>query len=123
MANRFVSFLEAVGRDFGKGLLRIAPYAAQVGSVAIGIFDPALSPLFSQVMAAVVTAEQSAAAAGKQAKTGPDKLAAVVQLLGPLVAQALGDLGRPNDSAAVAGYVSAVVTILNGQSSSAVAGP
>jgi hypothetical protein len=122
MANRFISFLEAVGRDFGKGLLRISPYAEQAGALAIGIFAPALSPLFGQVVAAVVTAEQSAAAAGKQSKTGPAKLASVVQLMGPLIAQALGDLGRPNDSAAVEGYVSAVVAVLNGHSSSTTAG-
>jgi hypothetical protein len=113
MTNKFLSFLEAAGRDFEHGLERVLPWAAGAGEVAVGIFAPTLSPIFNQTVAAVITAEQKAALIGKQAGSGAQKLADVVQLMGPLIAQALTIAGKAADAAAVASYVSAVVTILN----------
>jgi len=113
MTSKFVTFLEAVGRDFKKGLDYVLPIAATAGEVAVGIFAPSLSPLFNQTVAAVVTAEQSAAAVGKQSGTGAAKLASVVQLVGPLITQALNVAGKESDNAAVQNYVNAIVTILN----------
>jgi hypothetical protein len=60
-----------------------------------------------------VTAEQAAAAVGKQGETGPQKLAAVAQLMGPLIAQGLADAGKPNTDVEVQAYINSVVTILN----------
>jgi hypothetical protein len=113
MANRFVSFLEKVGKDFLKGLNFIMPYAETAGEVAVGIFAPGLGPLFNQTVNAVITAEQAAAAVGKQSGTGVQKLASVVQLMGPLIAQGLSDAGMQNDEAAVQAYINSIVTILN----------
>jgi hypothetical protein len=113
MANKFWGFLETVGRDFKKGLDFVLPYAETAGETAISIFNPALGTLFNQTVNAVVTAEQAAAAAGKQSGTGAAKLASVVQLMGPLIKQALTDAGKPNDDTAVQNYINAVVTILN----------
>ena len=113
MTNKFVSFLEAVGRGFKKGLDFILPIAETAGEVAVSIFAPALGPLFNQTVAAVMTAEQSAAAVGKQTGTGVQKLASVVQLMGPLIAQGLADAGKANDEAAVQAYINSIVTILN----------
>jgi len=110
MANKFVSFLEAVGRDFKKYVL---PIAETAGEVAISAFAPALGPLFNATVSAVSTAEAAAAAAGKQSGTGVQKLAAVVQLMGPLIAQGLTDAGMQNDTAAVEAYINSIVTILN----------
>jgi len=113
MANRFISFLKAIGRDFKKGLDFILPYAATAGEVAVQIFAPALGPLFNQTVNAVITAEQAAVAAGQSGATGPQKLAQVAQLMGPLIKQALTDVGKQADDAAVQKYIDAVVMILN----------
>jgi|SRR5579862_6378695 len=113
MSNKFVSFLEAVGKDFKKGLDAILPYAKTTGEAAVAIFAPSLSSLFNQTVNAVVTAEQSAAAIGAQSGSGQQKLASVVQLMGPLIAQALADAGKAHDDAAVQNYINAVVTVLN----------
>ena len=104
------SFLETVGRDFKKFVL---PYAATAGEVAVSAFAPALGPMFDSTVTAVVTAEKSAAAVGKQTGSGTQKLAAVVQLMGPLIAQGLQDAGKPNDTAAVEAYINSVVAVLN----------
>jgi len=113
MTNRFVSFLEAVGRDFKKGLDAILPIAATAGEVAVGIFAPGLGPLFNTTVNAVVTAEQAAAAIGKQDGSGAQKAANVIALMGPLIKVALEDAGKASDDAAVQKYLDAVVTILN----------
>jgi hypothetical protein len=113
MTSKFVSFLETVGKDFNKGLKFVLPWAEGAGEVAVAAFAPSLGPLFNSTVAAVVTAEQSAAAVGKQSGTGASKLAAVVQLMGPLIAQGLADAGKAHDDAAVQSYVNSVVTVLN----------
>jgi hypothetical protein len=113
MANKFVSFLEAVGKDFKKVLDFILPYAETAGEVAVSIFAPELGTLFNQTVNAVVTAEQAAAAVGKQIGSGASKLASVVMLMGPLIKQALQDAGKPNDDVAVQAYITSIVTILN----------
>jgi hypothetical protein len=112
MTNKFISFLEAVGHDFKKGLDYILPYAETAGEAAVTIFAPALGPLFNQTVSAVVTAEQSAAAI-KAGLTGPQKLSAVATLVGPLIQQALTDAGKTADEAAVQSYINAIVLILN----------
>jgi len=113
MTSKFVSFLEAVGRDFKKGLAVALPFIETAGEAAVATFLPALGPLFNQTVSAVVTAEQSAAAIGKQTGTGVQKAAAVVGLVGPLIEQALIDAGKSSTAADVQNYVNAIVTILN----------
>lgn len=112
MSNKFVSVLKAVAADFLKGLRAILPYAATAGEVAVADFAPALGPLFNQTVAAVVTAEQSGAAI-KGGLTGPQKLSAVVGIMGPLISQGLADAGKSSDTPAVEGYVNSVVAVLN----------
>ena len=109
----FISVLKAIGHDFKKGLDFVLPWAAGAGEVAIGLFAPQLGPLFNKTVTAVMLAEQNAAAIGKQDGTGAQKLAAVVQLIGPLISQGLEDAGRSKDDAAVQAYINAVVQILN----------
>lgn len=109
MTSKFVGFLESVGRFFTKAL----PWVETTGEVAVSAFFPAMGPLFNKTVNVVVTAEQTAAAVGKQSGTGLQKSASVVQLMGPLIAQALADAGKPNDDAAVQNYINSVVTILN----------
>lgn len=109
----FKSWLQHVGEEFKKGLDFILPWAETAGKVAVSIFAPALGPLFNQTVSAIVTAEQAAAAIGKQSGSGAQKLSSVVTLMGPLIAQALKDAGKANDDQAVQNYINAIVTILN----------
>lgn len=111
--NRFVSFLEHVGRGFKKGLDIVLPVASGLGEMAVSVFAPTLGPLFNQTVAAVVTAEQNATAIGKSTGSGPQKLASVISLMEGLIKQALADVGKPQDDAEVEKYISAIVTILN----------
>lgn len=109
----FKSWLQKVGEDFKKGLDFILPWAATAGETAVSIFAPALGPLFNSTVTAVATAEQNAAALGKQTGSGAQKLAAVVQIAGNIIKQGLADAGKANDDAAVQAYINSVVTILN----------
>lgn len=109
----FKSWLKKVGEDFKKGLDFILPWAEGAGQVAVSVFAPALGPLFNSTVTAVATAEQNFAALGNQDGSGPSKLAAVVTIAGGLIKQGLADAGKPNDDAAVQGYINAVVQILN----------
>lgn len=109
----FKSFLSAVGHDFKRFLDAILPFAATSGEVAVSIFAPALGGLFNSTVNAVITAEQAAAALGKQSGSGPQKAVTVLQLMGPLIKQGLTDAGRAADDVAVQKYIDAVVTILN----------
>jgi hypothetical protein len=113
MANKVLGFLESVGRGFKKFLSAVLPYAETAGEVAVSIFAPGLGSMFNATVAAVVTAEQNAAAIGKQTGSGVQKLASVVQLMGPLIAQGLADAGKANDTASVEAYINSIVTILN----------
>lgn len=113
MSNKFVSFLEAVGRDFQKGLKFILPIAAGAGEVAVAAFAPALGPMFNTTVSAVVLAEQKYTALGAQNGSGPKKLADVLQLVEPVIAQGLADAGKAHDTQAVTGYINSVVNVLN----------
>ena len=113
MTNKFVSWLEAVGKDFQKGLSFLLPWAAGAGEVAVSAFAPALGPMFNSTVSAVVLAEQKYAVLKQQTGSGPSKLKDVVTLMGPVIAQGLADAGRANDAPAVQTYVNSVVAVLN----------
>lgn len=113
MSNRFLNFLEAIGRDFKKGLDAILPIAETAGEVAVSIFAPGLGPLFKSTVTAVGLAEQSFTALGKQGGSGTQKAAAAIALVGPLIKQAYIDAGKTGSDAEVQEYLNAVVTILN----------
>jgi hypothetical protein len=107
------TFLEAAGKDFMKGLDVILPYAETTGEAAVAVFAPSLGPLFNQTVTAIVTAEQNAAAAGTQAKTGEAKLKAVISIAGSLIEQGLKDAGKSATAADVTNYINSVVGVLN----------
>ena len=109
----FKSWLQKVGEDFKKGLDFALPWAEGAGSVAVQLFAPQFGPMFNQTVTAVATAEQNAAAIGKQQGSGAQKLSAVVGIAGGLIKQGLEDAGRSNDDAAVQNYINSVVQILN----------
>lgn len=113
MPNKFVSILEHIGQEFQKGLKIILPYAETAGAVAVQIFFPALGPAYNSTVGAIALAEQKYAALGQQSGTGPQKLADVLRIVQPVVAQALSDAGKASDQTAVINYINSVVNILN----------
>lgn len=107
MGNKFVSWLEHIGRS----ILHIAE-SPELGKI-VQLFAPQFGPAFNLTVNAVAMAEQKYAAIGKQSGTGEQKLADVLLIAQPVIAQALADLGKANDTAAVTKYINAVVAILN----------
>jgi len=109
----FKSWLYAVGEDFKKGLDFILPWAETAGEAAVSIFAPALGPMFNSTVTAVAQAEQNFSALGKQTGSGPQKLAAVVGIVGGLIKKGLEDAGKSATDTDVQNYINAVVAILN----------
>jgi hypothetical protein len=113
VTNKVETFLEAVGKDFAKGLAAVLPYAATMGETAVSLFAPALGPLFNTTVAVVTAAEQKYAALGQQSGTGTQKLADVLQIAEPVIAQGLKVAGKSSTTADVTSYVNSVVAVLN----------
>lgn len=107
MGSKFLSWLEHVGRS----ILHIAenPEVTRI----ITLFAPQFGAAFNLTVNAVALAEQKFAALGQQSGSGAEKLADVLQIAQPTIAQALKDLGKPNDVDSVKAYINAVVTVLN----------
>ena len=106
MSNKFVSFLEAVGRDIKKEL----PWVVKVAEIGVAGFFPGASPLFNQVANQCLTAEQNFAAVAQQSGTGTLKAAAVTAISGNLIQQFLTESGS---KLTVAQYINTVVNMLN----------
>jgi hypothetical protein len=109
MSNKFVGFLEAIGKAFMKVIIPFAPMA----EAAVNTFLPALGPAFTATSNAVIAVEQKYAALGQQNGTGAQKLQEVLQLSEPVIAQFLADAGKAHDTAAVTAYINSVVGVLN----------
>lgn len=117
----FTSVLQAIGKGFEKGLQWAVAYAVPVEKL-VGTLFPAAAPVTtgiadatSLVQTAVLLVEQKYAAAGVQNGTGAQKLAEVVLLVGPAVAQLLAQAGITTSNAYIESLTSAVVAILNVQ--------
>ena len=104
----FKSVLQKIGEDFEKAL----PWIAKGGQI-LGVFDPALGAVFSTTCNIVATVEQKYAALGKQSGTGTSKLADALQIGEPVIAQGLKLAGKASDTAAVTGYINAVVAVMS----------
>ena len=118
----FMGVLEAIGKDFEKGLVWALQYAVPVERLVGLIFPPALPVTTALVDAttliqsAVLQVEQKFAAAGKQSGTGAQKSAEVLALVAPIVQTTLAKAGVAGaDSAYISNMVDAVVAILNVQ--------
>ena len=120
MANKFVHFLESVGRDFAKGLgfaVKDAPELSLLAGLlyppAIAI-APAVTTALNLVQNTILAVEQKYAAAGVQNSTGAQKSADVLAIVAPAVVSLLTSAGVPNvDTDHVAAITNAVVGILN----------
>ncbi len=117
----FVGVLEAVGKDFAKGLQWAVQYAVPVEKL-VGLLFPGTAPEMAVLTSAttliqnaVVLVEQKYAASGVQSGTGTQKAAEVVTLAGAAVASLLTQAGVTATPDYVQSLVSAVVSILNVQ--------
>jgi hypothetical protein len=113
--------LESIGKGFEKGLLWAVSYGIPVEKL-VGTLFPAVAPVAtgvadatSLVQTAVLLVEQKYAAAGVQNGIGPQKLAEVMLLAGPAVAQLLAQAGISASTSYIESLTSAVVAILNVQ--------
>jgi hypothetical protein len=117
----FTGVFETIGKDFEKGLQWAVTYAVPVEKLAATLF-PSTAPVADGLADAttllqnsVLLVEQKYAAAGAQNGTGPQKLADVLTLAGPVVTQLLSKAGLPATPAYVQNLAAAVVAILNAQ--------
>ncbi len=117
----FTGVLEAVGKDFAKGLKWAVQYAVPAEKLVALLFPGAppaatlLANATTLIQNAVVLVEQKYAASGAQAGTGTEKLAEVMTLAGSAVSQLLTQAGITASADYVQTLVSAVVAILNVQ--------
>ena len=117
----FMSVLQAVGKDFAKGLKWAVQYAVPAERLVALLF-PAAAPVANEVASAttliqnaVLLVEQRFAASGTASGTGAQKLAEVLSLAGDAVTTLLAKAGVPVTTDYMEKLVSAVVAILNVQ--------
>jgi hypothetical protein len=117
----FLGVLEAIGKDFAKGLKFALTYAVPVESLVALLF-PASAPVMSAaedattlIQNSVLVVEQKFAAAGAQSGTGPQKLAEVLTLAQGAVTTLLAAAGIAASPEYITSLVNAVVAILNAQ--------
>ena len=117
----FIGVLEAIGKDFARGLKWAVHYAIPVEKLVALLF-PAAAPVAtavadatSLIQNAVLLVEQKYAAAGVQSGTGVQKLTEVMTLAGDAVATLLTQAGITASTAYIESLVSAVVAVLNVQ--------
>lgn len=121
-----VSWLKRLGQFFGKVLGVIATTAQPIEKMALPVaqallpqFAPLISTadgIFSSIVREAVAAESALAAVGQATGTGPQKLAIVLQNIGPAVDNWVTSNfpgAKQISTAAKSGLVSAVVGILN----------
>jgi len=123
----FIGVLEAIGKDFAKGLTWAVQYALPVEKL-VGLLFPAAAPAATTIadattliQNAVLLVEQKYAASGVQAGTGAQKLTEVMTLAGGAVTSLLTQAGVTASSTYIESLVSAVVAILNVQPAPAAA--
>jgi hypothetical protein len=117
----FTSLLESIGKGFAKGLAWAVTYALPIEKLVATLF-PAAAPVAAGladatalIQNAVLLVEQKYTAAGTQSGTGPQKLAEVLLLAGPIVTQLLTAAGIEATTAYIQNLINAVVAILNVQ--------
>ena len=117
----FTGVLEAIGKEFEKGLAWAVQYAVPVEKLVALIFPAAapaattLADATTLIQNAVLEVEQKYAASGVQNGTGTQKLAEVMTLAGPTVTTLLTQAGVTASTSYIQSLVSAVVAILNVQ--------
>ena len=117
----FLGVLEAIGKDFAKGLKFALTYAVPVESLVALLF-PASAPVMSAaedattlIQNSVLAVEQKFAAGGAQSGTGPQKLSEVLALSQGAVTTLLSHAGITASPEYITSLVNAVVATLNAQ--------
>ena len=121
MSNKFLSKLEAIGKAFNKGILKILPWAI-AAEPEVDALVPSLGAAYNSTVTAISLAEQNGAAVSASG-TGPQKAAAVISIVGNLVQSELKAAGQPSTASDVQKYVQSVYTVLSAAPSSAQAAP
>lgn len=121
MSNKLIGFLEAIGKDFMKGLGFALKYIIPIGSLVTLIFPPAaavvpeVAAAATLIQNAVLLVEQKYAASGVQNGTGAQKSAEVLTLTEAAVVSLLKQAGITADTSYIQKLINAVVAILNVQ--------
>lgn len=117
----FIGVLQAIGKEFEKGLAWAVEYAVPVEKLVALIF-PAAAPEANTlvdatilIQNAVLLVEQKYAASGVQSGTGAQKLAEVMTLAANTVTTLLSQAGIAANASYIQSLISAVVAILNVQ--------
>lgn len=121
----FLGVLQAIGKDFAKGLKFAVQYAVPAEKL-VGLLFPGTAPALGAVESAttliqnaVLLVEQKYAASGAQGGSGAQKLAEVLTLSGDAVTTLLTKSGITVTPDYIEKLVSAVVAILNVQPATA----
>lgn len=128
MANKFIGFLETVGKDFLKGLGVAVKYAPSASALAAAIFPPSVAEsapataALNLIQNSVISIEQKYAASNAQTGTGVQKAAEVLTLAGPAATSLLTQAGVPAvDDTYIGDVINAVVAVLNAKAAPATA--
>lgn len=127
MTNKFVSIMEAIGKDILKVWADVVKYLPPVAALASLLFPGEAAVTagvvnsVNLIQQAVATVEQKFAAAGAVTGTGAQKLAQVISMVGPTVTQLLASEGLSVNQAQLTGIINAVVAVLNVQAGPAAA--
>ena len=109
MANKFVSFLETVGKDVEHVFTDfLTPSVVKGVENAVLTIDPGISSVFNLVANTAIVVEQKFAAVGKQAGTGPQKLAQVIGIVGSTIETFIANADVPAIVNAVVGFLNAM---------------
>ena len=120
MANKFLTVMEAIGKDAKVVFTQVEKYLPEAATLAKLLFpaSAAVAGVVNSVglvQQAVALIEQKYAAMGAATGTGAQKLAEALTIVTPTVTQLLTAEGLPVNAAYVQNVVNAVVGILNVQ--------
>lgn len=121
MTNKFLTIMEAIGRDAKIILTDVEKYLPAAAGLASLLFPAQTAAIAGVVNAtdliqkAVTSVEQKYSALGNATGSGTQKAAEVISIVGPTVTQLLTAEGLPVNSAYVQNIINAVVAVLNVQ--------
>lgn len=121
MTNKFLTIMEAIGKDAKIILTDVEKYLPAAAGLASLLFPAQAATITGVVNAtdliqkAVTSVEQKYAALGTATGSGTQKAAEVISIVGPTVTQLLTVEGLPVNSAYVQNIINAVVAVLNVQ--------
>ncbi len=119
MTNKFITVMEAIGRDALKVITEIEKYLPKAQELADMIFPAESAAIDSVVnstdliLKGIVICEQKMAAANLQTGTGAQKSADLLSIAEPAVTQLLTEAGIKVDTAYIQKITDAIVADLN----------